>query len=155
MIRSVKLNLKHTNSGKLKFIESFVDEYKRCAEIYVDYFWNNKFQIDGLTLDILNQMYDFPKFISTSGISVQTFLSGRATKACSTQAYGIVKSVIRKRVEEENLYAWKVTNNIKDEKLEQILSELPTKPIIKNMMCDLDTNTVYIEQKTNTNLFDY
>ena len=75
MIRSVKLRLNHTNSGKLKFIESFVDEYKRCAEIYVDYFWNNKFEIDDLTLDITNQMYDFPQFISTSGISVQTFFS--------------------------------------------------------------------------------
>lgn len=155
MIRSVKLNLKHANSSKLKFIESFVDEYKRCAEIYVDYIWNNKFTCGDLTLDVSNQIYDFPQFISTSGISVKTFLSGRATKSCSNQAYGIIKSVLRKRVEEENLYAWKIQHKIKDEKLEQILSNPPTKPIIKNMMCDLDTNTVYIDQKKDSRLFDY
>lgn len=155
MIRSVKLSLKHSNKSKLKFIESFVDEYAKCAEIYVDYFWNNKFVYGNLTLDIANQMYDLPQFISTSAISVSSFLSGRVLKSCATQSYGIVKSVIRKRVEEENLYAWKITNNIKDDNLEKILSTPPTKPIIKNMMCDLDTNTVYIEQKKNSKLFDF
>ena len=42
-IRTSKHTLKFSNKQKLEELNSFIQEYKRVAKIYLDYIWNNNF----------------------------------------------------------------------------------------------------------------
>jgi len=44
-IRTSTLSLKYSNQNKLDELNSFIQEYKRVANLYLDYIWNNNIQI--------------------------------------------------------------------------------------------------------------
>ena len=88
------------NTGKRTTLELFRSDYQQAVAFYVNYFWNNRIVIPRKNnlyyiLDIKNQQFDAPSFISTTNIPIITDLSARALKCASTQALGIIKASIK------------------------------------------------------------
>ena len=97
MIRSSKHPIKYTNQGKLSTLAAFNQEYRRVAQLYLDYLWSNPIVVNGRVLDISNQQYNCPTYLPTEIInSVTTTLYARALKCCSTQVCGIIKAILEK-----------------------------------------------------------
>jgi len=129
MIRSSKLSNKLINFNKKKNLSSFIDDYKKVTQDYVDMLWGN-----------LDQEYNCPKFISTKDYD-HPKLSQRAIKCAATQACGIVKA----STEKVRKLIW-VINKLKKEDndvsyLEEKLSKTKaTKPTLtENIKCELNS----------------
>ena len=129
MIRSSKLSNKLINFNKKKNLSSFIDDYKKVTQDYVDMLWGN-----------LDQEYNCPKFISTKDYD-HPKLSQRAIKCAATQACGIVKA----STEKVRKLIW-VINKLKKENndvsyLEEKLSKTKaTKPTLtENIKCELNS----------------
>ena len=132
MILTSKHSLSELNSGKLSLIQKFLSEYQKAVLFYVDYLFNNKIiwysNNNCRILNIKKDQLDCPSFISSSElIPENTNLSGRALKAASTQACGIIKSKVHKR--RKLLYILNLKRN-KHERCRDILKKLK-KTIIK------------------------
>lgn len=89
------------NLGKDSSLSEFISDYRLAVKFYVNYLWNNKIITDvkdsKRIFDIKSDQLNCPMFISTKNIPYKTNLSGRALKAASTQACGIVQAAIEKR----------------------------------------------------------
>ena len=83
MIRSSKITLNSTNTGKRDSLIQFVDSYQKTLSQFIDLLWNEK---------------EVPKFIPKSITSqVNSFgLSARALQATAKQAGGIVRGTCKK-----------------------------------------------------------
>ena len=152
LIRTAKHTTKFSNNGKLEVLSAFLDEYDLAVQFYVDYFWSSKIDWtlkDGSVkcLDISNQQFDLPSFISTVGNEPSNTpnLSSRVLKSASSQALGIVSSIIAKR----NRLAFKLNvvtarGDLKRTvKLQEQLDEFTlTKPTVDIKVANLDSNTV-------------
>lgn len=152
MIRCSKHTLKFANSGKLKILSEFVDLYKQALVFYIDYMWNNRIGSGEYILDISKGLYNCPKFLGTP-VRPETRLTARALVNASTQASGIVRTVLNERIKDERRLIWKKSVGMKDEKLEKKLSKQPTKPYVKNVFCDLNSKTCNLIKSDN--VFDY
>jgi putative transposase len=75
------VNLKFTNSGKLKKVKEIAEEYVRVINIFIDELWEQQ-QFSG-------------KFVKD--ISVASWLSARLKQAAAKQALSIIKSQHRKK----------------------------------------------------------
>lgn len=139
MIRSSKHTLKFANSGKMKILSEFVELYKTALEFYIDYLWSNRLGSGEYILDVAQGLYVCPKFIDSS-VKIESRLTSRALNCASTQASGIVRSVLNKRMKDESILEWKKSKGLKDEKLEKKLSKPPTKPSLDNIYCELNSN---------------
>ena len=153
MIRSSKHSIKFANSGKQKVLSEFIDLYKNVMEFYVNYLWNAKLINDTYVLDIQQGFYNCPKFIDSNVKPIDTKLSGRALKCAATQASAIVRSVLNKRIKDEEKLEWKKSKNIKDQRLEKKLSNPPTKPNLNKIHCDL--NSILCSLTEGQNSFDF
>ena len=96
IIKSSQHTTKFTNIGKLGINKEFLNEYDRVVWWFVDYLWNTKIKWKNGTLDIKNNKFDTPDFISTTNISLVTELSARAVKIASGEALAIIKSQTEK-----------------------------------------------------------
>ena len=152
VVRASRLSLKETNDKKLSIIEEFVLEYECSVRFYVDALWHRRFTEGNKILDVGQGLYDCSKFCPE--IDFESPLTGRALKCAQTQAMGIVKAVLNKRVKDENKFLWKREHGIKDEKLEKRLANLPTMPEIKNLGCELNTIVAGVEGKKSATKFD-
>lgn len=153
MVRSSKHTLKFTNKGKLEQLSKFVDEYKQGLEYYISYLWNTRLGSGDYILDVAQGLYVCPKFIESNIKPNETKLSGRALKCVATQASGMVRAVLNKRLKDENKLEWKKSKNIKDEKLEKRLEKLPTMPSVDKVHCDL--NSITTSLTVGQNSFDF
>ena len=168
LIRTAKHTTKFSNTGKLNVLSAFLDEYDLAVKYYVDYFWNSKIEWltkDGSTkrLDITNKQFDLPNFISTVGNEPRDTpnLSARILKSASSQALGIVASIITKR----NKLAFKLSVAIAKGDLkrsvklqEELDSFCLTKPIVNIKVANLDSNTVEfieINKKTDSQFKEF
>ena len=98
LIRGSKHTTKFTNKGKLDSLDQFLIEYDRVTWLLVDYLWTTTISWDEHHIfSIKNNLFDAPKFISTTNIDLDTTLSSRALKSASSQALGIVTAVTNKR----------------------------------------------------------
>ena len=149
MIRSSKHTLKFTNSGKLKLVKEFIDAYGKAIEFYTNYLWTTKIVIGEYVLDVANGLYDCPSMLPKLNINFQTSLSGRALKSASTQACGIVRAVLSKRKKDEQKLEWKKSKGIKDQRLERILQNPPTYPVVDNVHCELNSINCAISSSNN------
>ena len=129
MIRTSKLSTKLINKNKSTKLDSFIVEYKKVVQYYIDYLWNK-----------LDDNYNCSKFISTKDYE-SIILSQRAIKCASTQACGIVKS----NTEKARKLIWIIDKLKKENKdtfyFEQKLINLKiNKPEIKNNFnCELNS----------------
>jgi len=153
MIRSSKLSLKYLNKQKREFLFKFVDEYKRCLEIVIDFLWTSKIEVDEKILDVANGFYECPMFVKDVP-EIDTWLTGRILSCIKTQASGMVRSVLNRRMKEEDLLSWKISKGKKDEKLQKRMELPPTKPSINEVNCELNSLNVSI-QKSKAKTFDY
>ena len=143
-------------------LRTFMSEYQFAVQHYVDYFWTTKVEWIASdqsikTLDVTNEKFDLPNFISTVGIEPKNTsnLSAKMFKSAAGQALGIVGSVIAKR----NKLAFKLNvatakGDIKrattlQEELEKFKL---TKPDATVTTANLDSNTlefIEINKKTD------
>lgn len=152
VVRASRLSLKETNASKLEILREFVLEYECSVSFYVDALWRGRFTEGNKILNVSQGLYDCPKFCPK--IDFDSPLTGRALKCAQTQAMGIVKAVLNKRVKDENKFIWKRDHGIKDEKLEKRLANLPTMPEIKNLGCELNSIVAGVEGKNSAKTFD-
>jgi transposase len=168
LIRTAKHSTKFSNKGKLEVLSAFLDEYNRAVQFYVDYFWTAKTEWitkDGSvrSLHISNNQFDLPSFISTVGNEPTNTpnLSAKMFKSASSQALGIVVSIVAKR----NKVAFKLNvatakGDLKRSiKLQEQLNQfILTKPVANIKVANLDSNTVEfikINKKTDTNFKEF
>lgn len=151
-VRTSKLSLKETNIKKLELVREFVLEYECSVRFYVNRLWYGRFVEGDKILDVSKGLYNCPKFCPK--IDFESPLTGRALKCAQTQAIGIVKAVLNKRVKDENKLIWKKSKGIKDDKLEKRLSKLPSVPEIKNLGCELNSIIAGLEEKNHATKFD-
>jgi transposase len=153
MIRSSCHATKFSNISKRETLGRLLDEYRRVAQFYVDYLWSNRISWNNKTLDVSNQQYQVPQFISTKDIPITTNLSARALKCCSTQACGMVSAALKKQskriyklgqLQSENKDTTKLQNKITNTKL--------IKPNASNIKAEF--NSICCDIKENTNAFD-
>lgn len=136
-------------------------EYELAVKYYVEYFWTSRVEWlgkDGTVkeLDISSGKFDLPSFISTVGNEPQNTpnLSNRILKSASSQALGIVSSIITKR----NKLEFKLNLSIqqgqveRSQKLQEKLDAFKlTKPDATIKVANLDSNTVqFIEKSEHT-----
>lgn len=103
IIRTSKHCIKFANKEKRNSLCSFVAQCRKVISQYVDYLWMNPYSFKTKTLDIQNEKYDVPKFISNVELEskIPNFnsfgLSARVRKCLLTQTLGIIKSAIEKQ----------------------------------------------------------
>jgi IS605 OrfB family transposase len=89
IIRSSKHSIKFTTKHKLNLFDEFLKEYKKVVNLFIDIFWNNppdsKSVIDKSIIDL---------------VKLDTYLTYRARKVASYEAYGMVKSELEKEKDE-------------------------------------------------------
>ena len=139
MIRSSKHPIKFANYQKRIDYLSFLKEYRRIAQIYLDYLWDFVYVWEGkdssiFILDVKNDCLDVPKYFNgDKRLNLQTPLSARAVDFCVVQVLGCLKAATDKRRKQLFVY-----NNLKAEnqdtsKLEKKFSKPLTKPRITNI----------------------
>ena len=161
LIRTATHSTKFSNAGKLDVLRTFLSEYQLAVQHYVDYFWTTKVEWslnDGSikTLDVKNNQFDIPSFISTVGNEPKNTpnLSAKMFKSAAGQALGIVSAVIAKR----NKIAFRLNvattkGDIKRvTKLQEQLEKFNlTKPDATVTTANLDSNTLdFIEINKRT-----
>jgi transposase len=159
LILTSKHSLKELNSGKLSLIKEFLFEYQKAVLFYVDYLFNNEikwyFNSSLRILNIKKDLLNCPSFISTVNLIPEKInLSARALKTASTQACGIIKSVIDKR--RKLLYILNIKRN-KHERCRDILKKLNKTivkyPNISSIKAELNSNCANFSDN-NTKYFD-
>ncbi len=164
-IRSVKHTLKFSNKNKRKQLNSFIREYKRVANLYIDYFWNNTFKYTYtnknkqlITLHFNSKTkLDLPDMLSTIKInkklSLNTFLTARAQSCCMTQILGILRGVIeeqRKRQYIINKFRSQ-SKKIPKKLRKKAKANRPAKPNLDNLNPELHSICIDFKEKQNNN----
>lgn len=153
IIRSSKHSVKFANKGKLEWLSSFVDEYKKALVFYISYLWNNRLVYGDYVFDVSQGFYQCPKFIDSRIKPEVTRLSGRVLKCVSDQASSMIRSVLNKRLKDERKLEWKKSKNIKDERLEKRLQTPPMIPSVDKVSCELNSLNTTLSEGNNT--FDF
>ena len=83
---------KFANIGKQEMAIEFINDFNDAVWWLVDYLWNTRIQWGNHVLDIKNNQFDVPSFISTTDIPIDTPLSARALQIAASAALGIVKA---------------------------------------------------------------
>ena len=107
-IRTSKHSLKFSNTHKLEELNSFIQEYKRIAKIYLDYIWNNNFSYSYSKNNKIfttnfnnNTKLDLPNRLSTVNINkklnLKTTLTARSLQCCLNQVLAIIRGDVEKQ----------------------------------------------------------
>lgn len=149
MIRSTKHSLNFSNTNKLVIVQEFIQEYRRVASIYIDYIWEGN--IEGF--DAKTNL-DIPKFLSTTDIEIDTFLSARSLKCCITQVCGMISAACEKARKRQYVVNQFRTNNQKVPKRLRRTIRLK-RPIKPNASCiNPELNSIVCEFESSDNHFD-
>lgn len=154
-IRTSKHSTKFTNFGKLCRLEEFISEYRRVAQIFLDFLWDNKYtSIDSKgvehTLDRINQIYNVPNHIHYNDVPYSSWLSGRAINSLSIQVLGAISS----RLEEQRARLYRLNKIVENKEeipfdlLKNIVIGEPRKPKIDKINPELSSNNIDL-QKVN------
>ena len=141
-IRSSKSSLKFSNINKLNNLNSFIDEYRKIVELFVNQLW-----------EIKNVSSLLPKDLTEN---INTWLSARAIQSAGKQASGIVRGTREKQ--RKRLFIINKLNKQgmfkKARKLQKIYDkEKVAKPEIQNVCPELDSRFVKIDLNSK-NSFD-
>ena len=138
-IKSSKLSLKFANTNKSLAIGNFIENYHQLVSDYVEVLWD----LEKIPLLV-------PKELTSS---VSTTLSARIQQCASKQASGIVRGTRKKqeqmmwrlkKLEEEGKF--KYARKLK----EKLNKTRISKPIVKNLECELDERFVRIDFENST-----
>lgn len=77
----------------------FMSEYRKAVAFYCDYLFSTRiiWGKNSEIFDIKHKQYNCPTMLSTVDIKFESLLSARALKCASTQACGIVKSLVERQ----------------------------------------------------------
>jgi len=153
MIRTSKHTIKFANKNKQTKLKGFIAEYRRVAAIILDHLWNNPYHYNNRVLDVSNQSYDCPSFISTTNLDIPTTLSARALKCCSTQVCSAIKAALEKPRKRQYMLS-KLTQEGKPViKLQKAISKQKiVKPDLSSMKAEL--NSICCDYQTTTKHYD-
>jgi transposase len=139
MIKSTKTSLKFSNTNKLKAVSSFIDEYKRVTQFFVDYLWPLP------KIPVL-----LPKDVTSQ---VESWLSKRALQCSAKQASGIVRGTQQKDKQRNFKYNQflKEGKFKKARKLKRVIEKFPiSKPVLETICPELDSRFVKIDLSNST-----
>ena len=162
-IRTSKHTLKFSNSNKLEELNSFIQEYRRVANLYLNYIWDKKFlysysknnNIITTQFDS-NTKLDLPNMLSTVKINkelnLKTILTARSLQCCLNQVLGIIRGDVEKQRKRQH-----IVNNLraKSKKISKKLRKAtrtnkPTKPDLSNLKPELNINCVDFKEVNNS-----
>ena len=151
--RSTKHTVSFSNKEKLSELKSFLQEYRRVAQIYGDFIWKHKITWhDGSVLDIRNNKFNFPLFCCESKripLSFEHKLSERALSCCLNQVFGLIKASVRKQSNRIHFY-----NKAKSSKLLKIIkTKIPAKPKFDTINAEL--RSVCCDIRKDNNSFNF
>ncbi len=160
MILSSRHYINNANTNKLQTLKEFIKEYRRVAQIYIDYLWTNGINITTHKKDKTKTYHfdaktklDCPDMLCDT-LDIQTTLTGRARKCCLTQVLGIIKASVekqRKRYFVAN--SKRAQHKHIPKKLRKALRHhKPVKPNISNINPEL--NSVCVDYKQDDRTFD-
>ncbi len=139
MIKSSKLSLLSSNTNRLNDISSFLKEYKKIVEFFVDHLWD---------LEIV------PKLIEKEVTGkAQTWLSKRAVQCCAKQASGIIRGTRAKQKKRLYKYNEFIEKGMfkKARKLKAFIDEQSvSKPNIKSLQAELDSRFIKMDFENET-----
>ena len=143
-IRSTKHSIKRANTGKKVFVDEFIDEYRRVAQLFVDHLW----------IEVEQGNLEVPSMISTTDIPTDTWLSARALKCAATQACGIVKGTIEKTKKRQYIIdkCRKYRQRVPKKLRKNVKKLFPSKPTTENINAEL--NSICIEFNEGSKEFD-
>jgi transposase len=151
MIRSSKHTIKFTNKNKLEIYHSFLNEYRRVAQIIVDDIWLNGYDNFIPSKDKL----ELPHYLDYTRFNAETFLSARSKSSLVNQIRGALLSASEKR--SKCLFTIKKLKESgkpysKLEKKTNINYKL-VKPNLSKLNPELSSKNIDIVE--NSNSFDY
>lgn len=145
MIRSTKISLKFSNQGKLKQLNSFIEEYQLVVGEFIEILW---------ALDKI------PVLLSKAIVSQRTresWLSARALQCAGKQASGIVRGTKLKQSQRQYRIQKLLEENKLEEakKLQAINDRNPiSKPDKVFVKPELDSRFIKVDLKPNTDFVD-
>lgn len=137
MIRSSKVSLKFSNSGKKDELAKFLDEYRRIVRLFIDILWEK----DNIPC-LLSKDYTR---------KIETWMTARAVQCAGKQASSIVRGTKKKHAQR----VWRLKqleNDGKDfRKLKIVLDkEKLSKPNIDKISAELDERFVKMDLSNET-----
>ena len=145
MIRSTKVSLKFTNTGKQELLGMFVEEYARVAREFIEILWPLR---EGHILGFL------PKDMTSK---VPTWLTARAIQAAGKQASGIVRGTVQKQKQREFVYQrlMKEGKFKHARRLKKVIDKQKiSKPNLKTVNPELDSRFVKVGMNPETKEFE-
>lgn len=142
MIKSSKISLKFSNTGKINKLSEFLREYQKVLVFFVDILWKEE---------------KIPTLLPNSiTLQAKSWLSARAIQACGKQASGIVRGT-RLKQDRAKYIIKKLNKECKFKqarKLENIYkTKMAGKPVIERIEAELDSRFVKINL-SKENSFD-
>lgn len=133
MIRQVELSLKFANKAKRTNLQTFLTEYRRVIQEYINILW------DG----------DYYKFIPNE-IVVDSWLSARAKQCAGKQALAIINGTTKKY--KQRMYMRDKLSK-EGKSISHINCKKPTKPNVGNIPAELDSRFCKMDDLKNS--FDF
>lgn len=93
MIGSTRHSYKNTNLGKLKVLQTAIEEYSRVSLIVFDHIWDKGYK----DFSIENEKLELQSFLDYKYFKIETTLNSRALQCAVNQAGAIVRSVVEKQ----------------------------------------------------------
>ena len=161
-IRSTKHTLKFSNKEKKKQLNLFIQEYRRIAELYRDYIWNNHFKFTYIKDSKLTTLHfnsttklNLPTMLSTVKINkelnINTFLTARVQKCCLTQVLSILRGNVEKQRKRQYIVnqlrskSKKIPKNLR----KKVRINKPTKPDFSNLNPELNSICINLREEQN------
>jgi len=142
-IRSSKLSINDSNTNRKEKVNSFIEEYTRTTQFFVEYLWNN-FTLEDRIPSLI------PKEITSQA---NTWLAARAIQASAKQASGIVRGTRQKQKKRQKMYEQLLEkgNTKQAKKLKKIIDKAKiSKPDLKNVCPELDSRFVKFDLNNHT-----
>jgi transposase len=164
ILKSSRHSINYANIGKRNMLDLFVSDMRDAVWTMVDYLWENRIEwctIDKKrgkiihVLDVKNNKFDVPNFISTTEFNFGD-LSARAIKRATSQALGIVSSSTKKRKKQYYKLAEKMRSGSDPKSYKRLQSKIDSNPLTKpnrqtkTFDINLDSNCVKYIAKNQT-----
>lgn len=139
MVRCSKTSLLFSNSGRLNTLCTFIQEYQKVCQFFIDLIWDME-KVPSL----------LPKEITQQ---VSTWLSKRAVQCAGKQASGIVRGTQQKQKQRLYKYNQFLKEGMfkKARKLKAVIDKVKmSKPLIHSIQPELDSRFVKVNWDTHT-----
>ena len=162
-IRSSSHTIKFANSGKLDTYHDFIQEYRKVAQIYINFIWDNEYKYtdknDNVRIfNTKNDELDAPSFFDYNLIPIpfETKLSARSLSSLVTQCCGAISAAtsVRKKLLYKKSKMIEYNEHITEKFLELIEETKLIKPNALKINPELSSKNIDFEETNgHFNLF--